>query len=350
MEMKKAAILMIGNYLTSPRHNRNVWHGLSERLPELGWIVTTASSKEVQVFRLLDMLWTVIRQRKDYSLAQIDVFSGRAFIFAEWCSFILRLLKKPIILTLHGGRLPEFANQYPKRVQLLLNWAQIVVTPSPFLKKKLMAFRDDIHLIPNAINLSSAIYRIRKKATPNMIWVRAFHEIYNPSLAPKVIKALEQDFPDIHLAMLGPDKGDGSLEKMKLIARNLDIEKKIDVIGSVKKGEIPTWLDKADIFINTTNYDAFPRSMLEAMANGLCIVSTNVGGIPYMIEDYESGLLVPPNDPFNMANAIRSIIVDPKIANYLSINARKRVEVFDWSVVLPMWDNLLQGVISRSNE
>jgi len=348
--MKKATILMIGNYLSSPRHNRNVWHGLSERLPELGWDVITTSPKEAQIFRLLDMLLAVMRHRKDYSLAQIDVFSGRAFIFAELCSFCLRMLNKPIILTLHGGRLPKFAKRFPKRVARLLNLAEIVVTPSPFLQKGLKPFRDDICVIPNPIDLSVSIFRVREKAAPKLIWVRAFHEIYNPGLAPKVIKALSSSFPDIHLVMLGPDKGDGSLEKMKAIAKALDIENKIDVIGSVDHHEIPKWLDKADIFINTTNYDTFPRSLLEAMANGLCCVSTNVGGIPYLIEDRKSGLLVAPNDPNDMADAIRLIVTRTEIAKKISYNAHKKAVGFNWSTILTKWDELFTKVISQSNE
>ena len=348
--MKKATILMIGNYLSSPRHNRNVWHGLSERLPELGWHVITTSSKEMQSVRLLDMLLTVIRQRKDYSLAQIDVFSGRAFVFAEWCSFCLRMLNKPIVLTLHGGRLPEFAKRFPKRVARLLNHAKIVVTPSPFLQKVLMPFRDDICVIPNPIDLSASIFRVREKAAPKLIWVRAFHEIYNPGLAPKVIKALALYFPDVHLLMVGPDKGDGSLEKIKAIAKDLHIEDKVEIIGGVEHHEIPTWLDKADIFINTTNYDTSPRSLLESMANGLYCVSTNVGGIPYLIEDRKSGLLVAPNDPNDMADAIRLIINNTEISKIISHNARKKAEGFNWSTILEMWDDLFTKVISQSNE
>jgi len=81
--MAKPTILMIGNYLSQPKHNRNIWNDLAERLAEDGWGVLTTSHQENQVLRLLDMLQTILFRRKQYALAQIDVFSGKAFVFAE---------------------------------------------------------------------------------------------------------------------------------------------------------------------------------------------------------------------------------------------------------------------------
>ena len=339
---------MIGNYLSTQKWNKNIWHYLAERLSEVGWNVITTSSKENQILRMLDMLWTIWRERKNTTLAQIDVFSGRAFIFAEVSSWLLTHLKKPIVLTLHGGRLPEFSQSHPKRVQRLLSKAKVVVTPTPFIKSALKKFRKDIHYIPNPINLSDAIFRQRDELKPKLIWVRAFHEVYNPSLAPKVIKLLVSEFPEIHLMMLGPDKGDGSLAHMLDIAKNLDVADKIEVVGGVPHLEIPKWLDKADIFINTTNYDAAPRSVLEAMANGLCVVSTNVGGIPNMIDDGTECLLVPPDHPVEMANAVKKILNNPKFGERLSFNAHNRALDYDWSNVLPKWDELLREIINNT--
>ena len=80
------------------------------------------------------------------------------------------------------------------------------------------------------------------------------------------------------------------------------------------------------------------------MASGLCIVSTNVGGIPYLIEDEMEGLLVPPNDPAAMAAAVRRILTEPGLAARLSSNARKKSEQFDWSIILPKWEELLREI------
>ena len=340
---------MIGNYLASPRHNRNIWHALSEHLEEVGWNVIHTSTKEHQFLRLLDMIYTVIRERKRYSLAQIDVFSGKAFIFAEICVCLLRLLNKPVVLTLHGGRLPEFAQKYPRRVSHLLQRAQVVVTPSPFLQIGLRQYRNEIRFIPNPIDISASVFRQRSQPVPNLVWVRAFHEIYNPSLAIQVLNILITEFPEVNLTMIGPKKSNGSLDHVQVLATNLQVVDRVKVIPGVANSEIPRLLDQNDIFINTSNYDTAPRSIIEAMANGLCIVSTNVGGLPWMVEDQVEALLVPPNDPEAMANAIRRVLTEPDLAARLSASARHRAQDLDWSVILPKWETLFTEVIKSSN-
>lgn len=347
--MSKQTILMIGNYLPQPKYNKNIWQFLSENLSAQGWNVITTSSKENKFLRLLDMLYSVWKYRHVYELAQIDVFSGSAFTFAQSCSWLLNRLKKPVIFTLHGGGLADFARSHPKRVERLLKRASVAVTPSPFIQHSLSSFRADIRFIPNPIDSSAAIFRIRQNPKPTLIWIRAFHQIYNPLLAVRVVELLASDFPDLRLLMVGPDKGDGSLSLFTQEALRLGVDHRIDLIGPIKHEDVPKWLDKGDIFLNTTNFDAAPSSVLEAMANGLCVVSTNVGGVPYIIEDGKDGLLVLPGEPELMAAAIKKILTNHLLAETLSNNARLRAAHYDWSLILPQWLTLLQEVSEQNN-
>jgi len=344
--MSQTTILMVGNYLPSPKYNKNIWHFLAERLSSQGWNVITTSSRQNLLLRLFDMLSTVWRYRHIYKIAQIDVFSGKAFIFSECCSWLLNKLNKPIVLTLHGGGLADFANSHPERVRRVFQRALKIITPSPFLQGAMQNYHPGIHFIPNPIDISSAIVRIRENPQPVLIWVRAFHQIYNPSLAVKVVKILASDFPDLHLLMIGPDKGDGSLNRFHQEAVRLGVDKRIEIIGAVSHEDIPVWLDIGDVFLNTTNYDAAPRSVLEAMANGLCVVSTNVGGMPYIIEDGVNGLLVPPDEPKLLSDAVRTILTNQHLAVTLSKNAHQEALKHDWSLILPQWETLLKGLLN----
>lgn len=231
----------------------------------------------------------------------------------------------------------------------LFQRASVVVTPSPFLQHALSSFHPDIRHIPNPIDASAAIVRLRQNPRPILVWVRAFHQIYNPNLAVQSIALLAPDFPDLRLLMIGPDKGDGSLSQFIQEASTLSVDQNIELIGPLYHEDVLAWLDKADIFINTTNFDAAPRSVLEAMANGLCVVSTNVGGVPYIIEDGKDGLLVPPGEPELMAAEIRKILTDHQLAEMLSKNARSKAIQYDWSSILPQWLALLQEVTDQDN-
>lgn len=334
-------LLLIGNYLSGPKQNQNIWQDLAHHLREGGYSVLTTSNKANKILRLFDMLTTIWRYRKDYDIAQIDVFSGLAFIWAYLSASLLMKIHKPFILTLHGGSLPEFSSRYTLPVQRLLASANAVTVPSHYLFEKLRPYRDDLQLIPNAVDISRYPFHRRVSPEPSLIWLRAFHEIYNPELAVEMLYKLRSKFPAARLIMVGPDKGDGSLQSTQQHAAELGLMDSVKFSGSVPKSEVPVWLNKGDIFINTTNFDNTPISVMEAMACGLCVVSTNVGGLPYLLEDNRDALLVPPNDPSAMSVAITCILTEPGLAEKLSENARTKVEQFNWKIILPMWEKML---------
>jgi glycosyltransferase involved in cell wall biosynthesis len=206
-------------------------------------------------------------------------------------------------------------------------------------------FRSDLRLLPNPINVQRYPYRLRTSPEPKLAWLRAFHSIYHPWLAPAVIAHLRPAFPNIRLAMAGPDKGDGSLQKTRQHAAETRTLEQIEFVGSLDKSAVPQWLSQHDVFINTTRVDNTPVSLLEAMACGLPVVTTNVGGLPYLLRDQQEALLVPPDDAGAMADAIRRVLSEPRLATRLSTQGRRLVEGFDWSVLLPQWESLLQEVL-----
>lgn len=101
-----------------------------------------------------------------------------------------------------------------------------------------------------------------------------------------------------------------------------------------------------DIFINTTHFDNMPVSVMEAMALGLPVVSTNVGGVPYLIADGETGILVPTNDPDAFIKAIKNLIENPNLAMQITRRARYEIEKMDWRNVKKLWVSLLDAVLT----
>jgi glycosyltransferase involved in cell wall biosynthesis len=337
----KGSLLIIGNFLSATGGSRGVCEELAERLAADGWEVLTASRKRPKFFRLADMVLTAVRHRHDYSVAQLDVFSGPAFVWAETVCWTLRRLGKPYVLTLHGGNLPTFAARWPGRVKRLLSSAKAVTAPSGYLKEALAPFCGKIRVIPNPIDIGLYPFRERAPAGPRLIWLRAFHEIYNPVMAVKVVAALAKVHPDLELDMVGPDKRDGSLQRARSEANVAGVNGRVKFRGPVAKSEVPKVLSKADIFLNTANVDNTPVSVVEAMACGLAIVSTNVGGVPVLIEDGVDGMLVPRSDAPAMAAAAQRILTEPVLAATLSQNARGTAQRLDWAVILPCWEALL---------
>ena len=168
--------------------------------------------------------------------------------------------------------------------------------------------------------------------------MRSFSNIYNPKLAVSILKALKDKGLEASLTMVGPDN-DGSLSDTKAFAKSLNVE--VDFTGKLSKKE---WIDRSkyyNIFINTTNFDNMPVSVIEAMALGLPVISTNVGGLPFLIENNEDGLLVPPNNTDVFVSEILSLAKNEQRILDLTYQAIKKVEQFSWQVIKEKWNSIL---------
>lgn len=340
MSSSTPAILLIGVFPGAKKGRKAVCEELAERFASSGWTVFTASARDSRIGRLVDIVATCWRDGRRCDVAYVEVFSGPAFVWAEAACGVLRRIGCPYVLTLHGGNLPDFASGRPGRVARLLRSAVRVTTPSRYLYERMRQYQDDLLLLPNAIELDDYVFRPRLKFAPKLVWVRSFHSIYNPQLAIHTAALLREKFPQLELTMIGPDK-DGSLEATRQLAAECGLVEQVQFTGGMAKDEIPGWLNRADIFLNTTNIDNTPLSVLEAMACGLGVVSTNVGGIPYLLNDRQDSLLVPPADPAAMAAAVTELLTNPDLASRLAASARRTAEQFGWSSILPQWLELV---------
>ncbi|MCZ7663029.1 MAG: glycosyltransferase family 4 protein [Thermoleophilia bacterium] len=333
----------MANFLSAQIGARGVTEELAARLEDRGWPVIATSTRPGRAERLADMVRTVWRSRRDYDVAAVDVFSGQAFIWAQAACAALRLAGKPYVLALRGGNLPVFARRRPRSVRSLLTSAAAVIVPSGFLAREMRPYRGSLRLLPNPIELSRYPYVCRDHVRPRLIWLRAFHQIYNPSLAPRVLALLAPHHPDVELCMIGRDKGDGSLQAMLAVAKSLGVRERITLPGGVPKDEVPRWLAQGDVFLNTTDFDNAPVSVIEALACGLCVVSTDAGGIPDLLRHEGDALLVPAGEAEAMARAVDRVLSEPGLSGRLSRRARATAEAFDWAFILPRWESLLSA-------
>jgi glycosyltransferase involved in cell wall biosynthesis len=335
------SLLLVGNYLPGAAGASAIGHQLARRLRESGWPVVTCSGRQGRLGRVADMAATIWRRHDEFDVAQVDVFSGPAFVWAEMVCALLDRFGIPFVLTLHGGHLPTFARRFPVRARRLLRAAWAVTTPSEYLRTEMEPYRPDLQVLPNGLEVGAYRFRPRDRADPVLLWLRSFHEIYQPELAPAVLQALHRDYPNARLMMVGPDTGDGSRERTVQLAARLGVLSQMELPGGVPKSEVPVWLDKADVFLNTSRVDNTPVSLLEALVSGLCVVSTDAGGIPYLVTHERDALLSPVGDADRLAAAVHRVLKDAALAGRLSTNGRSNAARFDWSVIMPRWEQLL---------
>ena len=339
-------IVYIGNKLSKHGYTPTSVETLGLKLENYHYLVRVSDFKN-QILRFLHMLMTILRNR-DADVVLIDTYSTFGFWFAYFSSKLCLLLRIPYIAILRGGNLPARVRKSKKAASEYLRKARFCVTPSNYLKTELYPLVPlDYILIPNYINLEDYPFKSREiisKGKIKLLWVRSFHQIYNPCLAVDILNGLVNKFGlDAELCMVGPDK-DGSLNTVKNKAEKAGLSDRIILTGRLSKKE---WISESQdyhFFINTTNIDNTPVSVMEAMALGMVILSTDVGGLPYLIENNKNGILLKPNDPALFCQEIASLVSQPERIAQLSEGARIKSLEWDWSKIAIMWEKLLEKV------
>ena len=251
---------------------------------------------------MAEIVMTVVGRRRSIDILIVEVYSGPSFVIADTVSLIGKYLGIPTIGVLHGGSLPGFMARHTKWVSRVLHRFDELVTPSAYLKEAFRDFGFKSRIIPNVIDLELYPHRLRRKIEPKLIWMRAFHSIYNPGLAIEAFSLILDKQADATLVMAGVDKG---LEaSVKRLARDLGVDRRTRFPGFLDPESKAREFSEADIYLNTNDVDNMPVTVVESCAFGLPVIATDVGGIGCLITHGIEGLLVPAGNAEGIADAV----------------------------------------------
>ena len=284
------------------------------------------------------MLLTIYRNRKN-SVVLIATYSTAAFYFAVACGHLCKFLKIPYFPCLHGGNLPTRIKKSPRLSRKFFSNSYTNIAVSGYLQQNLLEKGWKCTVVPNNINIDQYPFYWKNACSPRLLWVRSFHTIYNPLLAIRIVKSLIEKYPETRLTMVGPDK-DGSLNDCKKLVAELQLQEHVSFTGMLARNDWIKLAESHDIFINTTNFDNLPVSVMEAMALGLVVISTDVGGVPYLITNDVNGILVPADNETSFITAIERVINEKQLAEKLRLSARAKAEEFDWNNIKFKWNRL----------
>jgi L-malate glycosyltransferase len=333
-------ILYIGNKMSIHGMNPSSVETLGYMLKQT-YSIRLISEKKNPWVRAIHIVFELIRNVTRIRLVLLDMYSSSGFYYSLMVAFLCKIFFIPYVPILHGGNLPQRYYTNRKLVSFILRFAKVIVAPSGYLFHFFSQEKfERLLLIPNCLELNLYDFKPRVRITPKFLWVRSFHKIYNPLLAIRVFLHIKSKFPEASMTMVGAEQ-DGSMAESKLLAIEKGIADSITFTGRLPKTE---WIKLSvdfDIFLNTTNFDNMPVSVLEGMALGLPIVSTNVGGLPYLLEDGEDALLVEANDEQRMVEKIETLLLQEGLGLRLSKAARNKVEGFDWKIIKHQWHSIL---------
>ncbi|MCG8582523.1 MAG: glycosyltransferase [Bacteroidales bacterium] len=340
MKNSSTTIYYVGNMLSSHGLSVTTIETLGKQLESCGYHFIYASTKKPMYARLMNMVVTLLKNRKRVDKILIDTYNSKAYWYCYTISMLSRLFKIPYFPILHGGGLPQRIKNRPLTSKQVFKNSALNISPSKFLQAAFKEHGYEAIYIPNNIDIKQYVFNERKKCDAKLLFVRSFDKIYNPTLAIKVLANLKKTYPQATLCMVGPDK-DGSLETCRKLAKQLQVDESVKFTGKLSKKEWHQLSEEYSIFINTTNFDNMPVSIIEALALGIPVVSTNAGGLPYLLDDQKDAIIVEKCDVEQMTNGIQTLISDSSKANLLSINGRKKAESFDWTCVKQQWEQIL---------
>ena len=338
----------LANYLTGQGHDITIItnveaHDFYELDSRIGkYVLLRESERKNAIFNFLHCMKRLKNYVKQNATDDYVVFLPLTTVMLL---YLRRRIKGKIIVSERGD--PE---QNSRLIKLLLkkwirrsdgvvfqtdvakNWYE------PYLKKS------ENTVIPNAINPLFIRPKYNGSREKTVVGVGRLTSQKNFHLLISSFARIANQFSEYKLVIYG--KGN-LLDSLKNLASELGIASRVEFPGYVP--DMPERLEKASMFVLSSDYEGMPNALMEAMALGLPVVSTDCGGggARFLLRDGENGLLVPKNDNKALADAMRRILSNKEFAEMLGTQARVLQEDFAPQRIYSEWECFIKKIIEE---
>lgn len=290
---------------------------------------TTIFSTKASVIKRLFLIFKLGFIGRKYDLFHIHACSDFGFFPAVLGIIVGKLLNKKIILTYHGGGAKEFFAKHPNFIRLFLCHTDANIVLSGYLAAVFEEYNIPFHVIPNILEPNKSAYRERTTIQPKFISIRSLEEVYNIKCIIKAFRIVQQKVPTSMLYILG----DGSCRSALETFVKEQLLDNVIFLGRVRNEQIYTFLDSADILLSSPIIDNQPVSLLEAFNAGLLVISSNVGGVPYMVEDGKSGLLFDSDNHVELADKMIFALEHQQQSLQMIQQAKNALDAYSWNSI-----------------
>ncbi|QQS47200.1 MAG: glycosyltransferase family 4 protein [Acidobacteriota bacterium] len=272
-----------------------------------------------------------------YDVVQVYAASYFSFVITPTPAVLLaRLYGKRVILHYHSGEAEDHLRRWPLTTRPILRMVDEIVVPSEFLVDIFASFGFRARAIYNIVDFDRCRFRARRPLRPNFLTNRLHEPPYNVVCALRAFALIQQGFPEARMTVAGDGWMRPQIEKA---ARELGLRNTV-FIGRVPFDQMAQVYDQHDIYLNPANIDNMPGSITESFACGLAVVTTDVGGIPYIVKHEETGLMVGVDDHEAMAACSIRLLEDPELARRMIDQAYQQSLQYEWSIVSHEWIDL----------
>lgn len=300
--------------------------GALRRLQAIKYVRTVVTS--------LYYIMTLLVRVRRYDVIHIFSAAYFSFVLAPTPAILIgRLYGKRVVLNYHSGAAEDHLTRWRRTALPTIRLADVIVVPSRYLVDVFSRFNLRARAIFNHLDMERFRWRERSPLRPVFLSNRNLEAHYNVGCVLRAVALIQKRFNDARLTVAGDGSCRAELEKL---ARELEL-KQTEFIGLVTPEKMVELYDAADIYLNASDVDNMPLSILESYASGLPVVTTDAGGIPYILTNEETGLLVRRNDHEALAAAALRLLENPGLASAMTTRALEECRQYTWPVVRDAW-------------
>jgi len=307
--------------------------GLLRRLQGIKYVRTIVTS--------IAYVGSLFRDVRRYDVLHVFSASYFSFLLAPLPAMLVgRMFGRRVLLNYHSGAAEDHLTRWRRSAVPAMRLADEIIVPTPHLVRVFARFGLAARAVPNFVELERLPHRIRRPLRPLFLVNRNFEAPYNVAGAIRAFHMVQGEFPDARLTVAGFGPERANLERL---VRALGV-RNVTFAGRVEPGAMSALYDAADVYLNASRVDAMPLSILDAFAAGLPVVTSDAGGIPDLVRDGATGIVVPRDDDTALAGGAIALLRDPESAYRMAARARAECEErYVWSAVARQWIEVYRG-------
>jgi glycosyltransferase involved in cell wall biosynthesis len=243
----------------------------------------------------------------------------------------------PCVVNYRGGEAQPFLERSRRLVLRTLGCANVLAVPSGFLQQVFARWGVHSDIVPNVIDLER--FRPGSAGGPvaHLVVARGLEPIYDIATALRAFALVRKDLPEAKLTVAGTGPDEPALRRL---ATDLAISEAVHFCGRLDRDQMAELYRASSVVLNPSRVDNMPNSVLEAMASGAPVVSTNVGGVPFIVRDGATALLVDAGDHAAMAAGALRVLRDTRYATQLREAALREVQQYAWQRIRQRWASI----------